>query len=149
MERRSIETIARTARITRVDFPAWELRRRRLERLAGLLESTKAPVRLFTTMECYRKKERLLLRQPNSPLALACDDALLRGEGLAGDSVADGVAFFGLSLREAHALLCDCGYSGLARMGAPLAHLVATRARRLAAKKSLAEMRFRLAQWLG
>ncbi len=98
-------------------------------------------------MECYRRKERLALSQPGSPLSFAYDDVSFRREGLAGETVGDGVAFFGLSMSEAHTLLCDCGYGGVARMGAPLAQLVAARARSLAAKPSLAEIRFRLAQW--
>ncbi|PPD44821.1 MAG: hypothetical protein CTY15_05980 [Methylocystis sp.] len=152
MKRRTIEEIAKTARVenthTQMGIPGWALRRRRLERLATLLESAREPVRLFTTMECYRRRERLALRQAGSPLSIAFQDDALRREGLADDSVGAAVDFFGLSMREAHALLCDCGYGGLALIGRPIAHLVASRARGLAAKRSIAELRFRLAEWL-
>lgn len=116
------------------------LRRRRLERLAVLLETAKTPVRLFSDMECYPRKERLTLRLANSPLAVAYGDAYFRGEGLRGDSVTDGVGFFRLSLREAHQLLCDCGYAwSETTPGAVLNRAIASRARKLAAKRSLGE----------
>ncbi|WP_457798013.1 hypothetical protein [Methylocystis sp. S23] len=149
MKPRTIEELSLAARVSRPDGPAWMLRRRRLERLACLLEAAREPARLFITMECYRKRERLALKQDGSPLSIAFRDPLLRLEGMSGDSVGDGVAFFGLSQREAHALLCDCGYGGVMRMGAPLNRLIAGRARKLAAKRSLAEWRDRVAAWLG
>ncbi|WP_424360142.1 hypothetical protein [Methylocystis parvus] len=148
MERRPIDQIARTARVARADCPDWMLRRQRLERLAGLIETAEKPVRLFITMECYAKQERLALRHDGSPLTIAFRDPLFRQEGLTGDSVREGMTFFRLSLREAHALLCDCGYGGVMRMGASLNNLVAARARGLAAKRSFAEWRDRLAAWL-
>lgn len=145
MEQRAIDQIAKAARITRADQLAWAARRRRLERLASLLETTAAPVRMFSTMECYPKRERLALRQAGSALALAWSDPGFRREGLLGDSVGDAISFFNLSLSEAHALLCDCGYGGFARMNAPLNDLIAGRARALAAKRSVAEWLDRLA----
>lgn len=148
MERRPIDQIARTARVSRAVCPDWMLRRQRLERLAGLIEAAEKPLRLFITMECYSKKERLALRHDGSPLTLALQDPLFRQEGLTGDSVGEGITFFRISLREAHALLCDCGYGGVMRMGASLNNLAAARARRLAARPSLAEWRDRLAAWL-
>lgn len=118
----------------------WALRRRRLERLAVLLETSKTPVRLFSDLECYKRKERLTLRLADSALAVAYDDAFFRGEGLHGDSVADAVAFFRLSLREAHKLLCDCDYAwNEMTPGAVLNKAVASRAHKLAAKRSLGE----------
>lgn len=147
MERRPIDQIAQAARISRSPCPDWMLRRQRLERLANLLEAAENPVRLFITMECYPKNERRALRQDGSPLTIARQDPLFRQEGLSGDTVGEGMTFFRLSLREAHALLCDCGYGGVMRMGASLNSLVAARARRLAATHSLAEWRDRLAAW--
>jgi hypothetical protein len=150
VKRRTIEEIAKVARVERLDAPApqWIVRRRRLERLASLLEAHRAPVRLFMTMECYRKKERLALRHSGSPLSVAFSDPLFRQEGLAGDTVGDGVAFFHLSMREAHGLLCDCGYGGFAQMMVPISQLVARRARSLAARWSVGELRDRLSTWL-
>jgi hypothetical protein len=146
MEPRSIEQIARSARVTQDGPSDWALRRARLDRLARLLESTTRPVRLFTALECYPRERRLALRQTDSPMAVAFADPLFREEGLAGDSVGDGVAFFHLSMREAHALLCDCRY-GLMRPGAPMAARVAQRARRMAARRSAAEWRELVLSW--
>ncbi|QGM97400.1 hypothetical protein [Methylocystis parvus] len=148
MKPQTIDDISSAARVSRHPFPAWMLRRRRLERLAELLEAAPTPARLFVTMECYPRRDRLMLRQEGSPLFVAFADPLFRREGLTGDSVADGVAFFGLSLREAHALLCDCGYGGVMRMGAPLNGLIAARARRLASKRTFAEWRDRIVAWI-
>ncbi len=150
MERRPLEEIARVARIERLEAPAprWIVRRRRLERLAGLLEAHPEPVRLFLTMECYPRRERLALRHSNSPVSVAFGDPTFRREGLAGDTVGDAVAFFDLSMREAHSLLCDCGYGGFAQMTTPIARLVAKRARTLAARWTMAELRDRFSVWL-
>lgn len=48
------------------------------------------------------------MRADNSPLTVAFSDPILREEGLKGDTLGDGRAFFGLSLRRAHAILCSC-----------------------------------------
>jgi hypothetical protein len=119
----------------------WATRRRRLERFAALLEAGREPVRLFTTMECYPRRERLALRQAGSPLAAAYRDPQFRREGLGGDRVGDAIAFFNLSLSEAHALLCDCRYGAFSISGEPLAQRIAHRVRRLAARRNLAEWR--------
>lgn len=147
MERRAIQELARKARVYGPEYAEWALRRRRLERLAELLESTEGPVRLFSTMECYSKRERLALRLERSPLSLAWQDAQFRRDGLRGDSVGEGMAYFNLSMREAHGLLCDCGYGGMALFRTPLARLVAQRARRLAAKRCMTEWRHLFADW--
>lgn len=147
MERRAVSELVGKSRIYGPDKLEWAERRRRLERLAGLLESTEEPVKLFVTMECYPRKERLMLRLERSPLALAYRDAQFRREGLAGDSVGEGMAFFNLSMREAHALLCECGYGPFSLLGAPLSRLVARRARKLAAKRNLEEWRALLTSW--
>lgn len=99
-------------------------------------------------MECYPRRERMALRVERSPLAFAFRDAQFRREGLTGDSVGEGMAFFNLSMSEAHALLCDCHYGGFALFRAPLASLVAQRARKLAAKRCLAEWRNLLSGWV-
>lgn len=51
---------------------------------------------------------RSALRADGSPLSLAFDDPRLRAEGLAGDTVGDAIAFFGISEMELHAILCFC-----------------------------------------
>lgn len=124
-------------------------RRRRLERFASLLEQAHEPLRLFVAMECYPRRERLALRQPCSPLTLAFHDAQFRREGLAGDRVGDAIAFFNLSLSEAHALLCDCRYGDFSLSGQPLPQRIARRARKLAAKRNLEEWRMAVSAWLG
>jgi hypothetical protein len=138
---------------TRACAPAaesdWAARRRRLERFATLLERRRTPVRLFSTMECYPRRERLALRQPDSPLTVAYQDLQFRREGLAGDRVGDAIAFFNLSLSEAHALLCDCRYGAFSLSGETLAQRIARRARKLAAKRSLDEWRTFLSARLG
>lgn len=148
MERRAIQELARKARVYGPEYAEWAVRRRRLERLADLLESTDEPVRLFSTMECYSRKERLALRLERSPLAHAYHDAQFRRDGLRGDSVGEGMAFFNLSMREAHSLLCDCGYGGLALFRTPLSRLVAQRARKLAAKRCMTEWRHLIQDWV-
>ncbi|KAF2989923.1 hypothetical protein MJC1_03061 [Methylocystis sp. MJC1] len=149
MKRRSIKDTPASAPVSRPDCPDWALRRLRLERLARLVEAEKEPVRLFSTMECYPRKKRLALRQNGSPLAIAFKDSIFRIEGLAGDSVADGVSFFKLSLAEAHTLLCDCHYGGVLHIGQSIGEQVAQRARSLAARHTFAELRDRLTSWLG
>jgi hypothetical protein len=49
------------------------------------------------------------------PLAVAYRDPLLRQSGLGSDRFGDGVEFFGLSRRQAHRVLCSCGYLGTMR----------------------------------
>jgi hypothetical protein len=142
------ETTEQSARAPAARQTDWTTRRRRLERLADLLERRDEPVRLFTTMECYPRRERLALRQPGSPLALACRDPQFRREGLHGDRVGDAVVFFKLSLSEAHALLCDCRYGAFSLSGEPLAQRIARRARNLAAKRNFDEWRALLASGL-
>jgi len=50
------------------------------------------------------------LRADDSPLSVAFDDQRLRAEGLAGDTVGDAIAFFGISEAELHNILCFCYY---------------------------------------
>ncbi len=112
MERRTSEEIAKVARLTQADggdaaAPTWMVRRHRLERLASLLDAHKEPVQLFLAMEWVPKKERPALRQDGSPLTIAYEDPYFRREGLTGDSVGDGMAFFQLSMRQVHALFCE------------------------------------------
>ncbi len=143
MESRTREEIARLARLTRVDggdapAPNWMVRRRRLERLASLLDAHQKPVQLFLAMEWVPKKERPALRQDGSPLTIAYDDPHFRREGLAGDSVGEGMAFFHLSMRQVHALFCECMYAHSPEQ--ETSKLVAERIRSLAAKRTLAEL---------
>lgn len=152
MKHHTTREIAGFARIARPEYPEWVLRRQRLQRLASLLDATDESVKLFTTMECYPRKQRLELRHDDSPLAIAFKDPLFRIEGLSGDRVRDGVAFFRLSLGEAHALLCDCRYADIAQIRQPLAKQIAMRARRFAERRTFAEicdgLSAKLGSWL-
>src|SRR6516164_2397307 len=64
-------------------------RRRRLERLATLLERHHGTVNLLSGIEYTTYSARLRLRADDSPLALAYSDPLLRQEGLDGDTLGD------------------------------------------------------------
>jgi hypothetical protein len=48
------------------------------------------------------------LRADDSPLSVAFNEPRLRAEGLAGDTIGDATAFFGISEMELHNILCFC-----------------------------------------
>ncbi len=110
--------------------------------MASLLDAYQEPLQLFLAMEWVPKKDRPALRQDGSPLTIAYADPHFRREGLAGDSVGDGMAFFDLSLRQVHALFCECNYTHSPEQ--ETANLVAARVRSLAAKRTFAEVCDRL-----
>lgn len=88
-------------------------RAERLKRWAELLQAEgRRPLIPLRWVEFYTQAERPRLRQDGSPIALAYADPLLRAQGLAGDTLGDAQAFFGLSEDEAHELLCDCHFHG-------------------------------------
>jgi len=104
-------------------------RREKLERWATVLEDCGATsLRPFHDLEFIAARDQDGLRVANSPLAMAYRDALLRQSGLGSDRFGDGVEFFGLSRRQAHRVLCSCGYLGTMR-----GTEVARRMRKLAA----------------
>jgi hypothetical protein len=53
-------------------------------------------------------EKRTVLRADDSLLTVAYNDARLRAEGLAGDTIGDAVAFFGISERQLHDIVCFC-----------------------------------------
>lgn len=53
-------------------------------------------------------ERRAVLRADDSLLTVAFSDARLRAEGLAGDTMGDAVAFFGVSERQMHDIVCFC-----------------------------------------
>jgi hypothetical protein len=87
-------------------------RRERIERWASLLEQHQGRLAAFAGTEYLSYEARRTLRLDNSPLALAFGDPILRNDGLSSDTLGEGTAYFGLSERKAHRLLCDCHYSG-------------------------------------
>ena len=108
-------------------------RRERIERWASLLEEHQGRLMPFLRTEYLSYEARKVLRTDDSPLALAFSDPILRNDGLADDSLGEGIAYFGLSEHKAHRLLCDCHYRGTMTGAKVAAHL------RLIAKGGLAQ----------
>jgi hypothetical protein len=54
----------------------------------------------------------VLLRGDATPLTVAYRDTVLREEGLTSDRLGDAMAFFALTERQSHRLLCHCHYYG-------------------------------------
>jgi hypothetical protein len=59
-------------------------------------------------LEYLPPAKRAQLRADESLLSVAFADPRLRAEGLAGDTMGDAVAFFGVSERELHDIVCFC-----------------------------------------
>jgi|SRR5215472_11495 hypothetical protein len=95
----------------------WQMsRNERLERWATVLdEKGTATLMPFYEVEFLSNAANAPLRQPNSPLALAYQDPVLRRAGLDSDRYSESGKFFGLSRREAHRILCSCSYFGAMR----------------------------------
>ena len=73
-----------------------------LEREAG------RRLRTLFEIEYAPAAKRAGLRADDSPLSVAFNDPRLRAEGLAGDTIGDATAFFGISEIELHNILCFC-----------------------------------------
>jgi hypothetical protein len=65
-------------------------------------------MRSLGEIEFKTPDERHVLRAPGSPLTVAFNDAVLRADGLQSDMLGDGMAYFSLSERQVHRLLCSC-----------------------------------------
>ena len=89
-----------------------ELRRRRLDRFAHVLENHTGPIRLFNQVEAASKQRRRTMRRDFSPFTVAYGDTLFRTEGMESDTIGEGMRFFCLTASEAHELVCDCHYFG-------------------------------------
>jgi len=59
-------------------------------------------------LEYLPPSQRARLRADDSLLSVAFADPRLRAEGLAGDTIGDAVAFFGVGERELHDIVCFC-----------------------------------------
>jgi hypothetical protein len=90
-------------------------REERLERWVTVLEGCDSRLRPFHDLEFIAARDQDALRVANSPLAVAYQDPMLRDAGLGSDRFGDGVEFFGLTRRQAHRVLCSCGYFGTMR----------------------------------
>jgi hypothetical protein len=86
------------------------------------------------------------LRADNSPLSVAFGEPRLRAEGLAGDTIGDATAFFGISERELHYIVCFC-HSGETISAETAAARVRFAAAREAEYKPLRASRFFGALW--
>src|SRR6516162_9386795 len=84
----------------------------KLERLELWVEALEREggrrLRTLFEIEYAPPTERAGLRADDSPLSVAFDDPRLRAEGLAGDTVGDATAFFGISELEVQNILCFC-----------------------------------------
>ena len=65
-------------------------------------------LRTLFEIEYAPTARRAGLRADDSPLSVAFSDPQLRDEGLAGDTIGDAAAFFDISERELHNIVCFC-----------------------------------------
>ena len=65
-------------------------------------------LRTLFEIEYAPAAKRAGMRADDSPLSVAFSDPRLRAEGLAGDTIGDAAAFFGISERELHNIVCFC-----------------------------------------
>ena len=105
----------------------------KLERLELWVEALEREggrrLRTLFEIEHAAPAKRAGLRADDSPLSVAFDDPRLRAEGLAGDTVGDATAFFGIGELEVHNILCFChhGETMSAETAAIRVRAVATR----------------------
>lgn len=110
MEHKTLDKVRDVAEI----LPDWLSPRpltksERLYRWAAALERQGGRrLRTLFEIEYAAPVERSGLRADDSLLTVAYNDPHLRAEGLAGDTVGDAVAFFGVSERELHDIVCFC-----------------------------------------
>jgi hypothetical protein len=84
-------------------------RQERLTRWAELLESQPhRELEPLREIEWKEPQERRAVRADNSPLTVAYEDPVLRGEGLASDRLGDVMDFFEVTERDAHSAFCSC-----------------------------------------
>ncbi|HEY5047083.1 MAG TPA: hypothetical protein VII49_03565 [Rhizomicrobium sp.] len=116
-----------------VAFPSVRVRRRRLEKLADILEDHAGPIRLFSGLGSVSGGKRQPMRRDCSPFSIAFADPVFRAEGLSGDTMGEASAFFGLTASQSRALVCSGCYFG------PVdTRTVATRARFMATHPGVA-----------
>jgi hypothetical protein len=132
MKHRTLEEIAPVAQVMPAGPDPRAVKRARLERLATILYNYEGPVKLFAGIEYLDRQQRMLARNDRSPLAVAYQDEVLRGQGLKGDRIEDAMAFFDLSWRETHHLFCECHYGA-----AVTPQVIAVQVRSLASRTSM------------
>jgi hypothetical protein len=110
MEHKTLDEIRNVADVQ----PSWLGSRpltkcERLERWAEVLERAGGrQLKTLFEIEYLSRAERAALRADDSPLSVAFADTRLRAAGLAGDTVGEAIAFFGVSEMEMHRILCFC-----------------------------------------
>jgi hypothetical protein len=124
-----------------------EIRRRRLGRLALLLEDHHNPIQLFSQLEYMTYSHLQTLRCDNSPLNVAFSDPVLRNQGLKSDEYGDAVEFFDITPREAHQLLCNCHYQGMRPSSKAIAQHARSLANRITLRNRLETFRQSVAAW--
>jgi hypothetical protein len=131
MEHKTRDEIRDVADILPNDLQAHPLSK--LERLELWVEALECEgeqrLRTLFEIEYAPPIERAALRADRSPLSVAFADPRLRADGLAGDTIGDAVAFFGISELELHNMLCFChhGETMSADMAAARVRAVAAR----------------------
>jgi hypothetical protein len=132
MEHKTLHKIRDVADI----LPSWLSPRplSKSERLQGWAEALEREGgrRLKTLFEVEHAPpvKRAALRADDSLLTVAFNDPRLRAEGLAGDTVGDAVAFFGISERELHDIICFCHHGTTMAANTAAAQIRAAAARR-------------------
>ena len=102
----------------------------RLERWAEVLKRARSRrLKTLYRIEYLPRAQRAALRADDSALSVAFGDARLRAAGLAGDTVGDAVAFFGVSEGELHNILCFCHHGDTMSADAAAARVRAAAAR--------------------
>ena len=107
-----LKTLEELKRVAQVRPPLTRDRmskRQRLERWAEVLElAPQRHLRSLYKTEYTSRRRRYALRQENSPLTVAFQDPVLRGEGLQSDRYGDALKFFKLSDGDLHHIVCYC-----------------------------------------
>jgi hypothetical protein len=91
-------------------------RKEKLLRWSELIRATSANFYIFHRLEHWNPRQlKMAMAEHGIPLGyanafiVAAADPVFRAAGLAGDSVADSMRFFELSLDDMHGFSCDCG----------------------------------------
>jgi predicted acyl esterase len=109
MKLKTLEELKQVAEIRPALRRARMSKRQRLERWAEALELAPQPcLRSLYETEYASPWQRHALREDDSPLSVAFQDAVLRAEGLSTDRYGDALKFFGLSDGELHHIVCYC-----------------------------------------
>ena len=112
----------------------------KLERLELWVEALEREggrrLRTLFEIEYLPAAERALQRADDSPLSIAFSEPRLRTEGLAGDTMGDVAAFFGISERQLHDIVCYC-HSGETVLAQTVAMRIRAGVTREAEHKSL------------